>query len=605
LRRLEVFDSCAELINIREEDIPVVGNLSQHFLEIRLALIDYATTHRLDELLTLSLDRVGELVKSPIGFYHFVGSDQKTLLLQQWSTRTLKDFCRAEGKGSHYGVDQAGVWVDCLHQKKAVIHNDYSSLPHKKGMPEGHAKVVRELVVPVFREGKAVAILGVGNKPTDYTQRDVRIVSYFADVTWEIVNQKRIEEFLEKTTYDLHERVKELSCFYSISKLVENDDLTIDGILQGIVDLLPQSWHYPEITCAQIKLIDRSFRTTNFKETEWVQSNEILVNKEHVGFIEVFLIEINPSKYEEPFLVEEQHLLKAIAERIGRIIERKLAHEQLQKSHEELEVRVEEKTKELVTQNLNLLDEIKKRQEAEYEIKIFSEKIKLFAYSVAHDLKNPAISVHGLAKFLNEKLGNNLDDRAKKICKQIQRASEDIVSLVNQINVFISAKETPLDIENISLKEIFIEINDEFVSEFNNRSIQLSVSDNVPDSLVADRISIIRIFRNIIENSLKYGGEELGRITIDYRATDDLHILTVTDDGKGIKEKDSDSIFKWFKRRTDSRGTQGAGMGLAIIREIISLHGGEIWHEPAKPTGVTFCFSIYRHLLPTAGFQKE
>ena len=73
--------------------------------------------------------------------------------------RNLKNcFCRAEGKGIHYGVDQAGVWVDCLHQKKAVIHNDYSSLPHKKGMPEGHAKVVRELVVPVFREGKAVAI---------------------------------------------------------------------------------------------------------------------------------------------------------------------------------------------------------------------------------------------------------------------------------------------------------------------------------------------------------------------------------------------------------------------------------------------------------------
>lgn len=576
----------------------------QHFLEIRLSLTDYATTHTLDELLILSLDRLGELVKSPIGFYHFIGSDQKTLILQQWSTRTLKDFCRAEGKGSHYSVNQAGVWVDCLHQKKAVIHNDYSSLPHKKGMPEGHAKVVRELLVPVFREGKAVAIIGVGNKPTDYTQRDVGIVSYLADITWDIVNQKRIEECLKKTTYDLHERVKELSCLYNISKLVENDDLTIDGILQGIINLIPQSWQYPEITCARIKLIDRSFRTTNFKETEWVQSQKIIVNKEHVGLIEVFLIESNPNMVEEPFLVEEKNLLDAIAERIGRIIERKLAHEQLQKSHENLQVLVEEKTKELATKNLSLVDEIKKRKEAEEEIKSFSEKIKLFAYSVAHDLKNPAISIHGLAKFLNEKLGIALDDRGKKICEQIQRSSEDIVSLVHQINVFISTKETPLRIENISLKEIFKEINDEFVSEFNNCSLQLSVSEKVPDILVADRISIIRIFRNIIENSLKYGGDELSRITIDYRGTNDLHILTVTDDGKGIKEKDSDYIFNWFKKRTDSNGTQGSGMGLAIIREIISLHGGEIWHEPAKPKGVTFCFSLNRHLLPTKGYPE-
>ncbi len=589
---------------MKEEDIFIAGKLSQYFLEIRLSLTDYARTHTLDELLTLSLDRVGELVKSPIGFYHFVGPDQKTLLLQQWSTRTLRDFCRTEGKGSHYSVDQAGVWVDCLHQKKAVIHNDYSALLHKKGMPEGHAKVVRELVVPVFRENKAVAILGVGNKPTDYTQRDAGIVSYFADVTWEIVNQKRIEESLKKTTYDLHERVKELSCLYNISKLVENDDLTINGILQGIINLIPQSWQYPEITCAQIKLIDRSFRTNNFKETKWVQSKKIIVNKKHFGFIEVLLIESNPNKYEEPFLVEEQHLLDAIAERIGRIIERKLAHEQLQKSHEDLQVRVEEKTKELAAQNLSLADEIKKRKEAEEEIKSFSEKIKLFAYSVAHDLKNPAISIHGLAKFLNEKLGNNLDDRGKKICGQIQRSSEDIVFLVDKINVFISTKEIPLHIENISLKEIFKEINDEFAREFNDRSLQLSVSDKVPDSLVADRISIIRIFRNIIENSLKYGGDELGVITIDYRGTNDLHIFAVTDDGKGIQEKDSDNIFNLFKRRSDSKGTQGSGMGLAIIREIISLHGGEIWHEPAKPKGVTFCFSLNRHLTPTKGYPK-
>ena len=571
----------------------------QHFLEIRLSLADYAATHTLDELLTRSLDGVGELVESPIGFYHFIESDQKTLLLQQWSTRTLKEFCRAEGKGSHYSIDQAGVWVDCLHQKKAVIHNDYSSLPHKKGMPEGHAKVVRELVVPVFREGKAVAILGVGNKPADYTQQDVGIVSYFADVTWEIVNQKRIEERLKKTTHALHERVKELGCLYNISKLVENDDLTIDEILQGIIDLIPQSWQHPEITCAQIKLTDRSFRTADFKETEWVQSKKIIVNREHVGFIEVFLIERSPDKVEEPFLAEEKNLLEAIAERIGRIIERELAHEQLQKSHASLQVRVEEKTKELAAKNLSLLDEIKKRKEAEEEIKSFSEKIKLFAYSVAHDLKNPAISIHGLAKLLNEKRGIDLDTRGKKICEQIQRSSEDIVSLVQQINVFISTKETPLHIENISLKEIFKEINDEFVSEFNNRSLQLSVSEQVPDSLVADRISMIRIFRNIIENSLKYGGDQLSRITIDYRETNDLHILTVTDDGKGIKEKDADYIFSWFKKRTDSDGTPGAGMGLAIIREIISLHGGEIWHEPAKPRGATFCFSLNRHLLPT------
>jgi PAS domain S-box-containing protein len=169
---------------------------SRRFAETRIALIEYAASHTLDELLIRALDEVGAFVDSPIGFYHFVEPDQKTLSLQQWSTRTRQEFCRAEGKGMHYRIDQAGVWVDCVYEKKPVIHNDYASLPHKKGMPEGHAEVIRELVVPVMREDEVVAILGVGNKPTEYTQTDVEIVSYLADVTWEIVRQKQAEEAL-------------------------------------------------------------------------------------------------------------------------------------------------------------------------------------------------------------------------------------------------------------------------------------------------------------------------------------------------------------------------------------------------------------------------
>lgn len=90
----------------------------------------------------------------------------------------------------HYSIDQDGVWVDCVPAKKPIIHNDYDSLPYKKCLPDGHAKVIREMVVPVVREDKVVAILGIGNKPTNYTSEDAEIVSYLADVTWWIFEQK-------------------------------------------------------------------------------------------------------------------------------------------------------------------------------------------------------------------------------------------------------------------------------------------------------------------------------------------------------------------------------------------------------------------------------
>ncbi|MFO7714126.1 PAS domain S-box protein [Desulfosarcina sp.] len=180
--------------------------------DIRIDLIEYAATHTLNELITRALDKIQALVDSAIGFFHFVEADQKTLSLQQWSTRTLTEFCRAEGKGMHYPIEQAGVWADGARRKKPVIHNDYAALKQKQGMPVGHAEVVRELVVPVMRRGRVVAILGVGNKSVDYTEKDVEIVSYLADVTWEIFQRKRTQEALidsEKRYRRLFESAKD------------------------------------------------------------------------------------------------------------------------------------------------------------------------------------------------------------------------------------------------------------------------------------------------------------------------------------------------------------------------------------------------------------
>jgi len=200
-REIPIADSAAP---IREEDGQISGVVlvfrdqgeerrMQRLMQARLSLLEYAAEHSMDKVLTRVLDEVGLLVESPIGFYHFVDTDRRSLSLQQWSSRTVGEFCRAEVMERHYEIDRAGVWADCVREGRPVVHNDYASLAHRKGMPVGHAEVVRELVVPVMREGRPVAVLGVGNKPSDYTEKDVETVSYLADVTWQIVEQKRAE----------------------------------------------------------------------------------------------------------------------------------------------------------------------------------------------------------------------------------------------------------------------------------------------------------------------------------------------------------------------------------------------------------------------------
>jgi PAS domain S-box-containing protein len=181
------------LLHIQQRD------QAENILQTRLRLMQFADAHTLDELLQFTLDEIETLTGSTIGFFHFLEADQKTLWLQAWSTNTLQNMCKAEGKDSHYDVEQAGVWADAVRQRQPIIHNNYAALPHRKGMPEGHALVVREMVIPIMREDKVMAILGMGNKPQDFTANDVELVATLADFAWDIVEHKRAENALRKS----------------------------------------------------------------------------------------------------------------------------------------------------------------------------------------------------------------------------------------------------------------------------------------------------------------------------------------------------------------------------------------------------------------------
>ncbi len=233
----QVLRSMAVIIDITDQKRSISINMS------RLHLIQFAETHSLDEILEETLNEVEKLTDSLIGFYHFLEDDQKTLCLQNWSTRTKAKFCKAEGKGLHYAISDAGVWVDCIYQQKPVIHNDYASLPHRKGMPEGHAEVTRELVVPVLRGERIAAILGIGNKPTDYNDTDIETVSLLADLAWEIAERKRAQEEIRRLNQELEQRVldrtaqleaanKELDAFaYTVSHDLRAPLRHIEGFL--------------------------------------------------------------------------------------------------------------------------------------------------------------------------------------------------------------------------------------------------------------------------------------------------------------------------------------------------------------------------------------
>jgi signal transduction histidine kinase len=240
--------------------------------------------------------------------------------------------------------------------------------------------------------------------------------------------------------------------------------------------------------------------------------------------------------------------------------------------------------------------DITERKHIEETLKESSEKIKLFAYSVTHDLKSPAVALYGLTKRLHKDYANILDEKGQRYCEQILKAAEQIAALVEKINIFISTKEAPLTIERLELKEVLQVIREEFSTQLNIRGIKWLEPDGIPE-IKADRLSIIRALRNLVDNALKYGGEALSEISIRYKESSESQVLSIKDNGIGLNEQNPhQDIFASFIRRKTSKGIEGSGLGLTIVREIALKHGGQVWLEPGQERGITFYILIPKNL---------
>ena len=138
------------------------------------------------------------------------------------------------------------------------------------------------------------------------------------------------EKRLGLVSHFLQERVKELSCLYGISELISTHGNDLDEIMTGIVEIIPQSWQFPEITAGRIVIQEQEYKSDNHRESEWVQKANIRSEQMEIGFVEVCYLEEKPEFDEGPFLNEERLLIDAISDQIGKAVARIQTEKQLQ-----------------------------------------------------------------------------------------------------------------------------------------------------------------------------------------------------------------------------------------------------------------------------------
>lgn len=136
----------------------------------------------------------------------------------------------------------------------------------------------------------------------------------------------------------LRKRVKELKCLYGFAELIEKKKNQLTEIYQGLIEIIPPAWQYPEITCARLSISEEIFTSENFKTTRWRQAESIIVDDEPIGVLEVFYLKEMPSMHEGPFLEEEKFLIKNLCEHLGRVIQRCNTCSELKKSEKLLQI---------------------------------------------------------------------------------------------------------------------------------------------------------------------------------------------------------------------------------------------------------------------------
>ena len=235
-------------------------------------------------------------------------------------------------------------------------------------------------------------------------------------------------------------------------------------------------------------------------------------------------------------------------------------------------------------------------QQANTRLLEYSDIKDEFLYTVTHELRTPLTAIRAQAEILEDDDEMPEADR-KMFLSSIVRECERLTKLITNVldlEKFESGSQK-LDLKKESLKELIIEAKDTLRQLIVQKEIELDcqINSSLPEALM-DRDRIIQVMVNLLSNAIKFCNSENGKVIITAYVLHDNLKVNVIDNGSGISKEEAKLVFDKFyqvKDQTRKKPT-GSGLGLAICKNIIQMHGGEIWVQPEPRMGTRFSFTI-------------
>jgi signal transduction histidine kinase len=351
---------------------------------------------------------------------------------------------------------------------------------------------------------------------------------------------------------DLRERVKELSCLYDIARLGADPGISLEHMLQSVTELLPSAWLYPEIAFGRIVLDGHVYASSNFQEGRQRQVSEIIVGEKLRGTVEVTYTQEKPELDEGPFLKEERDLMDTVAHELATLIKRKEAEE----------------------------DRFRLQEQLRHADRLAT--IGQLAAGVAHELNEPLGNILGFAQLARKTSG--LPQQAEEDLEKIQNASLNAREVIRKMLSF--ARPVRPHKQNVSLNQIIEEGLHFFESRCAKEGVQLLrfLSPELPE-ILADPVQLNQVIVNLVINALQ-AMPRGGRLTIQTHAEGNDVFLTIEDTGSGMSEEVLKQIFTPFF--TTKEVGLGTGLGLPVVHDIITSHGGTIHVDTQIGSGTRF-----------------
>lgn len=251
------------------------------------------------------------------------------------------------------------------------------------------------------------------------------------------------------------------------------------------------------------------------------------------------------------------------------------------------------------------MENIDKRKHAEHKLELkndeltrINQELEHFAYVASHDLQEPLRTITSFIQILDRKYGNMFDEDGKQFMGYITDGTRRMQNLIRDLLAYSRVNRFNTNYEEVDLNDVFDAVNQALNDKINENDA-IILAENLP-VIQGNKIQLIQVFQNFIDNAIKFRGKKPPEITIDVIELSDKWQISFTDNGIGIAPEYFQRIFVIFQRLHSMDEYTGTGIGLAMCKKIIERHGGEVWVESKVGKGTVFYFTVAKNLIGPA-----